>query len=514
MLLRLKSVKQLATITVLVFTATANATIYNVPGDYATIQEAIAAVKDGDEIVVAPGTYNEAIDFLGKPITIISSGGAEVTTIDGTGLNTSVVSCINLEGADTVLEGFTITGGNALDGGGMYNQFSDPTVTSCRFIQNAAISWGGGMYNSFSDPTLSDCVFSSNSAVQGGGMVVSNESNPTISDCTFSGNTASEFGGGIRFTKGSYIVTNCTFVENIAEGFLGGGAIWVFANQEIDLTVIDSSFIGNSAPSGRGGAIRASTLTASGCSFIDNSAGLLGGALYLNGDIFGAPAGSFCLSNCLLAQNDALFGGGIFHESELSILSVANCTVTNNTAGIGGGILTDDLTVLFLDNSILWDNQPEQLLNDDISVVMVSYSNIQGGWPGLGNINANPLFVDPDNDDYRLAATSPCIDAANNNAVPKGIETDLGGDPRFVDDPDTPDTGVGTPPLVDMGAYEFQLVACPWDLDGDGSVGISDLLHLFGNWGSNPGNPADFDKDGFVNTNDLLILFANWGPCP
>ena len=54
---------------------------------------------------------------------------------------------------------------------------------------------------------------------------------------------------------------------------------------------------------------------------------------------------------------------------------------------------------------------------------------------------------------------------------------------------------------------------CPWDLDGNGSISVTDLLILFGNWGPNPGHPADFDNDGFVGTSDLLILFANWGPC-
>ena len=53
---------------------------------------------------------------------------------------------------------------------------------------------------------------------------------------------------------------------------------------------------------------------------------------------------------------------------------------------------------------------------------------------------------------------------------------------------------------------------CPWELDGNGSVGTSDLLALFAQWGT--AGPADFDGSGAVNTNDLLILFANWGPCP
>ena len=85
--------------------------------------------------------------------------------------------------------------------------------------------------------------------------------------------------------------------------------------------------------------------------------------------------------------------------------------------------------------------------------------------------------------------------------------------PRFVDDPDTPDSGNGDPPVVDMGAYEFQGLPCPWDLDGDGNVGITDLLMLLEDFGSCDGSPADFDGDGCVGIVDLLTLIGNFGPC-
>ena len=78
---------------------------------FCSIQDGIDVASNADTVLVEPGTYNELIDFLGKAITVRSSGGRDVTTIDGTGLNDSVVKCINGEGPDTVLEGFTITGG-------------------------------------------------------------------------------------------------------------------------------------------------------------------------------------------------------------------------------------------------------------------------------------------------------------------------------------------------------------------------------------------------------------------
>jgi len=63
-----------------------------------------------------------------------------------------------------------------------------------------------------------------------------------------------------------------------------------------------------------------------------------------------------------------------------------------------------------------------------------------------------------------------------------------------------------------MGAYEFP-TSCPWDLDCDGNVGITDFLALLAAWGTNPGGPPDFDGDGLVGITDFLLLLANWGPC-
>ncbi len=169
-------------------------------------------------------------------------------------------------------------------------------------------------------------------------------------------------------------------------------------------------------------------------------------------------------------------------------------------------------------NTIAWGNAPDQISDDAGAVTTVNYSDVQGGWCGAGsnNIDADPLFVAPGSGDYRLSPGSPCIDAADNTAVPKGVVTDLDGNPRFVDDPCTDDTGNGDPPIVDMGAYEFQ-VTCPWDLDCNGSVGVKDLLFLLGAWGPCPpkgGCPADFDDSGAVGVKDLLFLLGAWGPCP
>jgi parallel beta-helix repeat protein len=200
------------------------------PGDgsyknpYCSIQTAIDNAVDTDEIIVAAGTYLEMIDFLGKAVALRSSGGPEVTIIDGTG-NFHVVRCISQEGPDTVLEGFTITGGNADDwnwpnnnGGGLVVIDSSPTVTNCTISGNSARYSGGGMCNYNSSPTVTDCTFSGNVAVDdygdGGGGMSNFLSSPTVTNCTFSGNAGVIGGGMYNHSDSTTTVTDSAFCGN------------------------------------------------------------------------------------------------------------------------------------------------------------------------------------------------------------------------------------------------------------------------------------------------------------
>jgi hypothetical protein len=349
-----------------------------------SIQAAINAAVSGDQIEVAPGTYNEAINFNGKAIRLYSTGGPAVTTIDATGLVSSVVTCNTGEGATTIMEGFTITGGNGVRGGGMYNLYSSPTVTNCIFSSNMCIGGGGGMSNyGGTNPTVTNCNFINNRAGDGGGMM-NVGSTPTVTNCNFIGNTGYT-GGGMNNYGSNSIVTNCTFISNTSGG-RGAGMM----------------------------NIRSSNPT---------------------------------VTNCKFSENWVVYtGGGMSNEENCNPI-VTNCTFSGNTAagygstaGAGAGMCNGGSNPT-VTNCILWNDTPNEIYNYDITPT-VTYSDVQQGYVGTGNIDADPMFTDALNGDYRLLSGSPCIDAGN-NAAPglAGITTDLAGVPRFADDPATADTG-------------------------------------------------------------------------
>jgi hypothetical protein len=217
--------------------------------------------------------------------------------------------------------------------------------------------------------------------------------------------------------------------------------------------------------------------------------------------------------NCLIYNNHATWlGGGVDCSGDTTVQFVNCIFADNDVIEWQGGAIASNISCLpHIKNCILWGNDAP--VDPEINgPAVVTYSNIAGGYPGTGNINSDPLFANPGTGDFRLSPDSPCIDAGDNTAVPPGILTDLEGLPRFVDDPATPDTGVGPPPVVDMGAYEFQ-VPCLADVNGDGEVDVLDLLALLAAWGNTSG-PEDINGDGIVDVLDLLELLASWGPCP
>ncbi len=269
-------------------------------------------------------------------------------------------------------------------------------------------------------------------------------------------------GGGLRCVNGSPTLVNCTFVANGAASSGFGGGLFI---QNGSPTLIGCVVEGNQAKQGGGMIISSGSPTFMDCIFRDNT------AQSGNGGVAQISGATPSFVNCLFNGNVATAGGGgallLVGGSNVTLV---NCTLSENvashpTVGMGGGIWISNGSAT-LDNCILWANsdvggmdQSAQVHIDFGSSATADYSCIQGligTFGGVGNIGNNPLFVDPGTDNFRLLPGSPCIDAADNTAVPGGTVTDLDGNPRFVDDPATVDTGNGTPPIVDMGAYEFQ----------------------------------------------------------
>jgi len=177
--------------------------VFFVPDDYTTIQAAIDICVAGDTVFVAPGTYNESIDFLGKAITVESLEGPYTTVIDGGNLpGWWLVSFVNDEGANSVLDGFTVTNHHNK---GFYCGGSTPTIRNNIITHNGTPQdhGGGGIFCSWCSPIIINNIIAWNySDDEGGGINCTMACSPTITNCTIFGNIAGESGGGISFAHG------------------------------------------------------------------------------------------------------------------------------------------------------------------------------------------------------------------------------------------------------------------------------------------------------------------------
>ncbi|MHC4218550.1 MAG: right-handed parallel beta-helix repeat-containing protein [Planctomycetota bacterium] len=601
------------------------------PGDpFCSMQMAILFAMDSDEILVAPGTYSGTVNYAGKSIALRSTDGPDVTSIDGGGAVTAVY-CAGT-GPGTNLEGFTITGGNASAGGGMrILAGSVVTITGCTFSDNTG-NIGAAIYvDDGSDLTVDGCTFIHNRSDVGSGINAHGFSSITVTNSLFAenGNESTGGGGGIATFDCDLMVIGCEFTGNTAGG--GAGLIAAFGT----LTIMDTTFSGNISSFIGGGIDEGndSTLLVN-CVFSNNRASLGGGMFTSTEDI--------TLVNCTFANN---ISSGLMEDAHSSPILI-NCVLWGNSpqqlatdppgdpaaatvyysavegGWSGAGSNNIDTSPLFVDvPSGTWTdpgvfNPATGVSTFTDTGASFAPGELVGGFlvPLTGLATERPIvantatmisvFTDVaflgvpgfgyDVNDYRLSAASPCIDAADNTAVPAGVTEDLDGNPRFLEIPETPDTGNGVVPIVDMGAYEAlgdgclavlsQEVICHGDgstftvnveglnactggttmvtfagaggavgedfcttlvvnteqggfccstelcvpvpdcsgaaiicgLDGDGEVGVTDVLALLAAWGPCPDCGdcvADLDGDCTVGITDFLILLANWGPC-
>ncbi len=433
---------------------------------YKYLQDGLGASVSGDQIWVADGIYKPDISDANK--TMDRTGNLLGTSdrfatfelkngvlIKGSyaGFGESDPNARDIEVYETVLSG-DLLGDDGSDFTNNYDNSyhivtgsgTNDTAVLDGFIISAGnangseqldADVGGGMYNRNGSPTVTNCIFYGNSAVFGGGMCNLSSSSPTLTNCTFSGNRARPWqGGGMANTSSSPTLTNCTFSGNSA-GWDGGG-MWNYNSSNPTLT---------------------------NCLFIGNSPDVDGGGI-----------------NNWLNCNPTLI----------------NCTFSGNLARMGSGMANWDNCNPTVTNCIFWGNTTStgswaQIHNGSGCSTTVSYSDVQSGWPGEGNIDTDPLFADPENDDYHLKSeagrwdsesqgwiqddvTSPCIDA---------------GDPMSPIDWELfPNGG-----FVNMGAYGCTVEASKTyfgepvcatiiagDINGDGQVNRVDLEIMALHW--------------------------------
>lgn len=434
------------------------------------LQEALAAADWGDEIRVAQGTYRPDRHIgPGRFPGVVASGDRTATfqLVNGVvvrggyaGLGEPDPNARDIQVYETILSGDL----NGDDGPNFshYSENSFHVLTGSGTDMTAVLEGvtvgggnadalkpyhaGGGIYSLSGSPTLRHCTFSANRGDAGGGMANDGPGSAVLMSCTFNGNAAENFGGAIYNLVSSPVLTDCVFIGNSATD---GGAMLNW--NDCQPTLINCTFRGNSARSD-GGAIHChnSEVDVRRSSIVGNSAQHYGGGIYCDR--------SGQILNSVIAGNSAMYGGGIYSEikSDSPSPTISHSTIVGNSAsGYGGGGIYCGNSSPTVVNTILWGDTPDEIYLK-ASSVDVSYCDVQGGWPGVGNIDADPLFVDAeggdgvigtDDDDLRLSPGSPCIDAGNNQAIPESVVVDLDGNPR---------TANGT---VDMGAYEAHVTA-------------------------------------------------------
>lgn len=444
--------------------ATAQSTL-RVPADFSTIQGALDSAADGDTVLVAPGTYLETVDLLGKAVLLRSEAGPERTVIDGGGQPVYTVRVENGEGPSTRIEGFTITGGVGRTffnqqsvtgpGGGIRVHGASPVLVDLIVTGNAGPSGGGIHLGGGSEARVESCRLIANEATRGGGLF-SGSSRATLVDVSLVANRAVD-GGGL-LAEGQSLTIEGALVEDNTGTSLGGG---MYLNAvAASISGVRAERNGEKVPVGLnsftytvlgGGGLYATNTSGilRDSFFVDNAASIAGG-LYLAG------GSTLQVVNNVVRGNDSgTFAGGIYFNG--CSAPIVNCTIVGN---FPAGIFTTFASFPTVRNSILAANGGGLFTNAEIygnGVTTVSYSLagselLFGVDVGPGVVVASPLL----DGDLRPLAGSPVIDAGDNSAVPAGIVLDLAGSPRFRDDLDTPDTGLGSGPIVDLGAYEFQ----------------------------------------------------------
>jgi parallel beta-helix repeat protein len=328
---------------------------------------------------------------------------------------------------------------NLCIGGGIYcGGHSSPYFINCQVNHNVAWDKGGGIYvDGSSYPVFENTEITENEAAYRGGGIYSQGTNFEMKRCLIMENKAS-YGGGID-TDSKCLIENCRILKNTAINFAGypatGGGVYI--GSPGDATFKETVISQNTSEDNAGGIKCKGDILLENCKITDNSAENNGGGIYLSGSAYDKR-----IVNCQITGNSVqnYHAPAVFIQSSSPVF--INTTISGNSTPFssGSGIYcTSNSTPEFI-NSILWDNVPVEINLATGSSVTATYCDIEGGWPGTGNIDLDPLFESY----YHLTEFSPCVNAGTPDTTGLHLpEKDLYGSARI--------SGSG----IDMGAYEY-----------------------------------------------------------
>ncbi|NOY73794.1 MAG: DUF1566 domain-containing protein [Gammaproteobacteria bacterium] len=426
------------------FSAQADVTVCASGCDYTSIQAGINAVQNNQTVKVKAGTYYEAVT-IDKAITLKGVNGRDKTFINASQSNSPVL----IIGQDTTLTGFTIEGGSGINGGGIVvnsgnanindniiknntaseagagiwiNIEATASLINNKINNNTAGTIGGGVaYGEYAKLVIDNNEFNNNQAIRGGGVYVTSYTTTTLRGNTFNNNKAA-FGGGVYFDQYVAKHNNWDPVKTL-----------VFERNQL----------------------------------LRNTATQNGGGIYSDSYSFAA------IVNSLIHNNTAARGGGLYSR-RYSYVNVVNSTIADNTADAVGGIKVDAYSNLQVINSILWNNSGKQINRTDYGRAEVSYSDVQNGYSGTGNMNAAPLFVNPLQNNYNVKSSSPVIDTGRDTAPDFSLVEDYANNKRPQDGDGLGNGSTGDGSDYDMGAFEFipsiNLFACDFKVKGDNTI--------------------------------------------
>ena len=434
--------KLLSVLVLLALIASVEAEVLDVPDDYETIQGAINAARNGDEVRVAEGEYTENVDFDGKGITLTGDPEDPSTRIIDGDEDGSVVVFNSNEMRGSIIEGFTLRNGRAEGhgGGGIYCNGTRPEIRNL-IIEECTGDRGGGILCWGGSPLINDVVVRNCTAAgHGGGICFSENANPILNRAEVYENRSENNGGGIAsYSRGEPLLADVIVRDNSARAH--GGGIYILTLSELTNVTI----FRNSAGGHGGGVYASGNADFENCVIDSNSSANCGGGLCFDS---GRPV----FDRVQITNNSAgeLGGGMIFAgaDPQMNFITVSGNIAEDN----GGALYLSDRAEVVISNSITWNNTPQEIyFHDRDNTITIDYCDIEGGqdeieandgdvnW-GEGNIDSDPLFAGPEEGDFHLTwenypeeeTKSPCIDAA---------------DPD--EEPDTDET------RADMGAYPF-----------------------------------------------------------